>query len=269
MLCFSEIKLNQKLMDYTLTALQMAAAGGHSVLMLGPHGSGQTMLSRRVPGILPTPTDEELAQIRAVYEEGNVEPPSGRPFRAPHHTISVPGFRVEWERARGGVLLVDELDLFRADVKGFFLNLMDGRTEDDPLVIATMSRCRCNYRGSVKHTCRCYRDDIVKYRDHNASLRAAFDIVLYMDDSTPTNCSYEPPTSKELRRVIEQPNEFPAEHRESGAVQALWALERACGTSHFERVEKLALTVARLRRGYPPMLTGGDVALAVAYANKG
>src|SRR5690606_2474060 len=75
-------------------ALEIAAAGGHSLLMVGPPGAGKTMLARRLPGLLPPPTFEEAVEIRNIHSVAGLTrlpDPGERPFRAPHHTVSAAG----------------------------------------------------------------------------------------------------------------------------------------------------------------------------------
>lgn len=98
-------------------ALEVAAAGGHPVLLVGPPGSGKTLLCHCLPGLLPPPTGEEAARIADTYRRAKLDPPEGRPFRVPHHStkpLDLVGRRRprEVDLARGGVLLLDDLQAF-------------------------------------------------------------------------------------------------------------------------------------------------------------
>jgi magnesium chelatase family protein len=74
-------------------ALEVAAAGEHSILLVGPRSAGKTMLARCLPGLLPAPTEDEAEAIGEVYRKAGLEPPEGRPFRAPHFLLAAVGKR--------------------------------------------------------------------------------------------------------------------------------------------------------------------------------
>ncbi len=122
-------------------ALEIAAAGGHNLLMIGPPGSGKTMLARRLPGIMPSPTFEEaleVTQVRSAAGIGSGRLATERPFRAPHHTISAQGLVGGGNRpmpgeitlAHRGVLFLDELPEFgRAAIDALRQPLEEGYVE--------------------------------------------------------------------------------------------------------------------------------------------
>lgn len=168
-------------------ALEVAAAGGHSVLMSGPPGSGKSMLAARFAGILPSMTDEEALECAAVQSLGGgfrVEQWKRRPFRAPHHTASgvalVGGGGIprpgEISLAHRGVLFLDELPEFDRRVlevlrepleSGHITISRAARQADFPArfqLIAAMNPCPCGYQGHPSGKCRCAPDSIRRYQ---------------------------------------------------------------------------------------------------------
>ena len=168
-------------------ALEIAAAGGHSVLMSGPPGTGKSMLASRFVGILPSMTDGEALEAAAIQSlNGHFKPANWkrRPYRAPHHTASgvalVGGGGVprpgEISLAHHGVLFLDELPEFDRKVLEVLREPLESgritisraaRQADFPAnfqLVAAMNPCPCGYLGHHNNKCRCTPDQVSRYR---------------------------------------------------------------------------------------------------------
>jgi magnesium chelatase family protein len=182
-------------------ALEIAAAGGHHLLLSGPPGAGKSMIARRLSGILPPLTLDEALTVTSIHSAAGLasELVTTRPFRAPHHGISLAGLTGggpsirpgEVALACHGVLFLDELTEFRRDVlESLRQPLEDGeitvvRVQGSATfpaalsLIASMNPCPCGYRGSPDGRCNCSPPEIRRYRARlSGPLLDRFDIVV-------------------------------------------------------------------------------------------
>jgi magnesium chelatase family protein len=182
---FSEIKGQ----EHVKRALEVAAAGGHNLLMIGPPGAGKTLMARALPSILPAMTIDESLDVTRIYSVADLLPSDvplirARPFRAPHHTISHAGLvgggnwphPGEISLAHRGVLFLDELPEFSSKV----LEVLRQPLEDKVVTIsraqgsltfpanfqlaAAMNPCPCGYYGDPVRPCTCASSAVTRYQ---------------------------------------------------------------------------------------------------------
>ncbi len=210
---FSEVKGQETVKR----AMEIAAAGGHNILIVGAPGSGKSMLAQRLPSILPPLTAEEALEVTKIHSAAGLLPSAAplitaRPFRAPHHSASTAGLAGggvsvrpgEISLAHRGVLFLDELPEFRRDAMEVLRQPMEDGVvtvtraaathtyPSDFMLVAAMNPCRCGYYGDKTHHCRCTAASIARYTGRisgplmdRIDLKVEAETVTYDDLSAP------------------------------------------------------------------------------------
>ncbi len=248
---FSEVKGQAQ----AKRALEISAAGGHSLLMSGPPGTGKSMLAARFPGILPQMTDSEAlesAAIASLTGSFRLDQWKRRPYRAPHHTASGvalvggsgnprPG---EISLAHNGVLFLDELPEFSRSVLEVLREPLESgritisraaRQADFPArfqLIAAMNPCPCGYLGHYNNKCRCTPDQVARYRSRISGplldrIDLQIEVPALAESELTTAISSEP--SDRIRKRVESARQLQIQRQgKANALLSTTEIDRHC-----------------------------------------
>lgn len=277
-------------------ALEIAAAGGHNLLMLGPPGSGKSMLAQRLPSILPTLDPADALEVACAYSvAGQLDPgaplPRRPPFRAPHHTTSVAGLvgggslprPGELALAHRGVLFLDELPEFtRSALEALRQPLESGHVilarasgcvtfPAQIQLIAAMNPCPCGYLGDPRRPCTCPPSTVQRYRGRiSGPLIDRFDLAIEVpavayaelrgeggEESATVRQRVEAARERQRRRLGEGNRNAELSSRDLGR----WAKPDAAGEALLEQaMQRLGLSARGLHRVQRVARTIADLA---------
>ena len=278
---FSQVKGQ----DSVKRALEIAAAGGHNLLMTGPPGSGKSMLARRLPGILPNMTRQEALETTEVHSVMGLTSSTQplihhRPFRSPHHTISPMGMAGggsnprpgEISLAHNGVLFLDELPEFNKEVLEVLRQpLEDGQVQISRaagsvcypshfMLVCAMNPCKCGWYGHPSHRCKCSENEVKKYLSRlSGPLLDRIDLFVEVSalefDELSTRAQGE--TSEQIKTRVDEARSIQNRRGPCNARLGPTQLEESCSLDEgcqrlmkgaFERMGLTARSYDRIRR---------------------